>query len=103
MATTASSFVPVETITPAHGLPVSRGAGAKMARLYGSRGEPGGPCRCLWCGDKLPAPPAAKIKAQPALAGRRGGFADNAFCGLDCGYSFGLEMAVLGKRLRVSA
>lgn len=54
-------------------------------------GEPG---TCLWCGRKL------RASSGPfAIAGHRGDYADNAFCALRCGYSFGVWAARLGFRL----
>jgi hypothetical protein len=51
--------------------------------------EPG---TCLWCGKPL-------RKTRYDTEGNRGDYADNAFCGLRCGYSFGVTFASLGKRL----
>ena len=50
--------------------------------------EPG---TCLWCGRKL-----RKFHLND---GSKGDYGDNAFCGLRCGYSFGVTMAELGKKL----
>lgn len=51
---------------------------------------------CLYCGTKLRAYKYPEHFSNPD---RRGDYGDNAFCGLRCGYQFGLTMAVLGKRL----
>ncbi len=51
---------------------------------------------CLWCGRKLRAP---RYPGAAADFGRRGDYADGAFCGLRCGYSFGVTLARIGKRL----
>lgn len=53
--------------------------------------EPG---TCLWCGRKLPK---STNTFEPE---RRGRFGDNAFCGIQCGYEFGLTFAISGARLK---
>lgn len=55
--------------------------------------EPG---TCLYCGEKLRAYKYPDLFANPD---RRGDYGDNAFCGLRCGYRFGLAFAMLGRRL----
>jgi hypothetical protein len=49
------------------------------------------PLTCLWCGKKL-----RKSKHMD----ERGDYGDNAFCGLRCGYSFGVAMEKNGHRLK---
>jgi len=46
---------------------------------------------CLWCGRKL------RKRNRSRLPGDYG---DGAFCGLRCGYMFGVAMAEFGKRLK---
>jgi len=48
---------------------------------------------CLWCGKKLGI--ARDVSLQP----NRGDYGDNAFCGLRCGYSFGIASAMNEFRL----
>lgn len=48
---------------------------------------------CLWCGSKL--------RRHVFEKNREGGYADNAFCGLRCGYRFGLALAAARYRLQV--
>jgi hypothetical protein len=50
------------------------------------------PGTCLYCGARLRA-------AKSYLLNGRGDYGDNAFCGLRCGYSFGVVLASLGQRL----
>lgn len=52
--------------------------------------EPG---TCLWCGKKL-------RKSKIHNGAFKGDYSDNAFCGLRCGYSFGVTFASLGRRLK---
>lgn len=54
------------------------------------------PGTCLFCGRKLRAYRFPHHFENPD---RRGDYGDNAFCGLRCGYRFGLAFAVLGRRL----
>ena len=75
---------------------------------FGYEGKPG---TCLWCGRKLHR---KKVMADPGEAGatevgphfwhkpadKLGGYQDDSFCGLRCGYSFGLRLAQLGRRLQ---
>jgi hypothetical protein len=49
---------------------------------------------CLYCGRRL-----RKAPAPYGAEGYRGDYADNAFCGLRCGYSFGVALAAHGRRL----
>lgn len=51
------------------------------------------PDTCLWCGKRLRT---ARF-AQPDA--RKGDYQDGAFCGLRCGYMFGVWAAKLGFRL----
>jgi hypothetical protein len=52
---------------------------------------------CRWCGRKLRPYP---YRDEPWAQGQElGGYGDNHFCGLRCGYEFGLRFAELGKRL----
>lgn len=82
-----------------------------MWHPFGYKGEPG---TCKWCGRKLrfkmlkdwigyndetgkrrPGGPWSKgVRAKLA-----GSYQDGHFCGLRCGYEFGLRMAQLGRRL----
>lgn len=76
--------------------------GASVAGpMFSAKGPAGAPGACLWCGDKLRAVGPAIRKAVPALSEAKGAYADNAFCGLRCGYCFGLQLAVFGRRLQV--
>jgi hypothetical protein len=75
---------------------------------FGYTGEPG---TCFWCGRRLRR---RKVSAEPGEPGatkaglhfwtkpaaRLGGYQDDTFCGLRCGYQFGLRMAELGRRLQ---
>jgi hypothetical protein len=90
---------------------------------FGYEGKPG---TCFWCGRKLaykswanwetvetgeivPADPSHGEPAHPGLvtrptgertrADKAGGYQDDSFCGLRCGYQFGLQLAAQGKRL----
>lgn len=51
------------------------------------------PGTCLWCGTTLRKP-------RFTDDGSRGDYRDNAFCGLRCGYSFGVVLARHGERLK---
>lgn len=80
---------------------------------FGYKGKPG---TCKWCGRKLRRKYWPKYETTKALnvlgdettyqkrvgkepAAGLGGYSDNHFCGLRCGYQFGLRMAELGRRL----
>ena len=52
------------------------------------------PTSCLWCGRKLRLAPFSRYP------GARGAYADNAFCGLRCGWTFGVLAAKSGFRLK---
>jgi hypothetical protein len=83
----------VQTLIP------REGAGAQ-ARAFAEKGDPLAPGVCLWCGDKLRL---AKIANHPTIDTHRearGDYGDNAFCGIRCGYAFGLRLACIGSRLR---
>src|SRR5688572_4901824 len=69
-----------------------------LPRPFNPSGEAG---TCLWCGDPLRAHwrVTADDNLQPEGYGE---YADNAFCGLRCGYAFGVEMAMRGRRLVVA-
>jgi len=87
----------VEVLTPRRGHPPGKGLGD-----FAKFGPPGGPGCCLWCGKRLQL---SKLQNHPTILehrGSRGDYADNAFCGLRCGYLFGRELAVLGRRLHVA-
>lgn len=75
------------------------------------------PETCLWCGRKLrrkqvmcnEGDPGAVRRGGDDVAGwwvkpadKLGSYQDDSFCGLRCGYLFGLRMAELGKRLGLS-
>lgn len=79
-----------------------------MWHVFGYQGKPD---TCLWCGRKLRR---KKVIAEPGEPGaversfhfwekpaeKLGGYQDGFFCGLRCGYEFGLRMAQLGRRLQ---
>ena len=83
-----------------------------MAR-YRDRGNTNAPRTCLWCGAQLgqyfTSGGSERIelacggfahKQLPAVpSGTYGRYGDNHFCGLRCGYLFGLAMAEGGRRL----
>ena len=49
--------------------------------------------RCLYCGRTL-------RRTSHAEEARQGDYGDNAFCGLRCGYMFGVAFASFGHRLK---
>ena len=71
------------------------------------RGKGGAGC-CLWCGAKLakrfdlghvdPANPVSGFRKLATF--KLGRYGDGFFCGLGCGYKFGVRLAQLGGRLR---
>lgn len=85
---------------------------------FGQHGDPNRDGACLWCGRELTANKiqrhraasplfdhlpggAEKRAAAIATADRytlRGQYADGAFCGLRCGYAFGVIAALQGSR-----
>lgn len=75
-------------------------------REWNPSNEPG---TCLWCGHKLrqgkgtfvddPTAPSGRRFDGDALMAKLGGYADGFFCGLRCGYLFGVEFAGFGRRL----
>ena len=65
---------------------------------------------CLWCGNKLRkyryrvgglSDKRFGTKAHPDA--QLGDYGDNVFCGLGCGYEFGLELARHGRRLEAKS
>jgi hypothetical protein len=52
---------------------------------------------CLWCGRKLPS-----VKRHRVNLGR-GTYGDGFFCGLRCGYMFGIIAAGTGMRLTTTS
>lgn len=52
---------------------------------------------CLWCSRKLRAEAIGTTNPE----GHLGRYQDNAFCGLRCGYRFGVMFASFGNRLMV--
>lgn len=85
--------------------------GLDGGKPFGATGKPG---TCLWCGDKLKHGTVTADESQrddptyksvaphyaTVRAARSGSYQDDKFCGLRCGYRFGLRMAELGKRLK---
>lgn len=79
-------------------------------RDFGYEGKTG---TCLWCGHKLTFKrvmahdadkdnPTYKVEGAhfaTKRAEQAGGYQDDSFCGLRCGYQFGLRLASLGRRL----
>ncbi len=63
---------------------------------FDASGDPG---TCIWCGRKL-----RKESHHMAAAHERdrllGDYGDGVFCGLRCGYSFGLRLSEFGRRLQ---
>lgn len=57
---------------------------------------------CSFCGNTAIGRPRYRVVSRtPAFAGGAAGdYGDNAFCGLRCGYAFGVAMASLGRRLQ---
>ena len=87
----------VQTLTPRTGI------GPGKSRSFAEKGDPAAPGVCLWCGTGLRL---AKVANHPTIDSHRdarGDYGDNAFCGMRCGYFFGLRLAILGSRLRVKA
>lgn len=84
------------------------------SKRFGYRGEAG---TCLWCGEKLrhervmaddadKGNPTYKVEGAnfaTIKAAKAGRYQDDRFCGLGCGYQFGLRMADLGRRLESGA
>jgi hypothetical protein len=56
------------------------------------------PGTCLWCGRVL-KPNWLGVEPESDTPNGLGQYADNAFCGLRCGYAFGANFAQLGRRL----
>jgi len=74
----------------------SMGTGAR--RLFGPSNRPG---TCLWCGARLRAYRFRDLLEPNGInSDARGGYADDSFCGLRCGYEFGLAMVRNGHRLQ---
>ena len=67
-------------------------AGAYYIGQFGDNNADGA---CLWCGRQL------RVKVHPAIQEKfplRGDYRDGAFCGLRCGYAFGIAAAIAGHR-----
>jgi hypothetical protein len=78
------------------------GVGAETPN-FAANGDPMGPGNCHWCGARLNL---CRLANHPTIASHRdarGAYGDNSFCGLRCGYAFGVQMAVLGRRLEVKS
>lgn len=58
--------------------------------LFHSFGATNKPGTCRWCGRKLRSP--VHIPKDRAKS-RRGDYGDDTFCGLRCGYQFGLALS----------
>lgn len=72
---------------------------------YGATGEPG---TCLWCGRKLRQPKRPftddgqwipRGQRTATTYSKPGDYGDGNFCGLRCGYMFGVRLADAGTRL----
>lgn len=70
--------------------------GLNVVGKYSTPQRTNKPGTCLFCGKKLRAYRYPDLFPNP---NRRGDYGDNAFCGLRCGYRFGLAFAALGRRL----
>jgi hypothetical protein len=82
---------------------------------FAAHGDPTEDGRCRWCGRKLKhrriiASDADKDNPTYKVEGHHfatiqdalpGGYGDGHFCGLRCGYQFGVRLADLGRRLEV--
>ncbi len=74
----------------------------RFRQIISRTNEPG---TCLWCGRKLHKhfsrdwPINQLHPSESKTLDGYGDYADNAFCGLHCGYEFGISMAAGGKRL----
>lgn len=73
----------------------------RVGAAFGAFGEPGEEAgtRCLWCGKKLRQVRFPQFIRDHGGAVPKGGYGDNAFCGLRCGYSFGVAVASTGTRI----
>lgn len=86
-----------------------------MSGDYQDFGYEGKPETCLWCGRKLQRKTLMDRHAtdlahrdgtlRPGLwiskpAEKLGSYQDDCFCGLRCGYQFGLRLAEFGRRLQ---
>ena len=61
---------------------------------------------CLWCGSKLRAyrwRDSSHAKKDAQGNALRGGYNDGFFCGLRCGYEFGVTLAKHGRRVEPAA
>lgn len=54
---------------------------------------------CLWCGRKLRPYPHRNADYNKDSGKELGDYGDGHFCGLRCGYAFGVRLADLGRRL----
>jgi hypothetical protein len=70
-----------------------------MSQGFNVGGNAGKDGFCRWCGRKLRAFKFANEAYWKDKGMKLGGHGDNHFCGLNCGYSFGLWFARDGKRL----
>ena len=61
--------------------------------------EPG---TCNWCGRKLRPYPFRDARWREGQGKELGGYGDNHFCGLRCGYLFGVQFAQWGHRIKMA-
>jgi hypothetical protein len=81
-----------------------------MSGDYQDFGYEDKPETCLWCGRKLKHLKVIDPEASRTTPGhyvikpadKLGSQQDDCFCGLRCGYQFGVRMAELGERLAKS-
>lgn len=83
---------------------------------FGYKGKPG---TCLWCGRRLTRQTVLDSRAEEQMrkagligdelyraslrpASKPGRYYDGFFCGLRCGFQFGVRMAELGRRLQAA-
>lgn len=66
---------------------------------FAERGDPYPEGNCHWCGSKL----RHRDLGDGIKAAKAGPYQDDAFCTLNCGYQFGLQMVENGRRLKVKA
>lgn len=64
-------------------------------------GSPTAPGACHWCGRMLKGAKIANDPRFPEWKGTKGDYGDNAFCGLRCGFAFGVTLAIAGRRLQM--
>lgn len=80
-----------------------------MTYLWRNHNPTNEPDTCLWCGQKLRHKAISEKRegefryVKTGMEAKGGDYVDGFFCGLRCGYQFGVQMAEWGRRIKKDA